>query len=65
MKYYIGFRNLKEEHQKIFTKTFRQIRQNGDIQKIQKLCEKLNCRLLKDVIGDSTFLTIVGNYTIK
>lgn len=59
MKYYIGFRNLKAAHQKRFTKTFRQ---NGDI---QKLCEKLNCRLLKDVIGNHTYLTIVGNYTIK
>lgn len=59
MKYCIGFRNLKEAHQKIFTKTFRQ---NGDI---QKLCEKLNCRLLKDIDGDYTYLTIVGNYTIK
>lgn len=59
MKYYIGFRNLKEEHQKIFTKTFRE---NGDI---QKLCEKLNCRLSKDIIGNHTYLTIIGNYTIK
>mgnify|MGYP003096332282 CR=1 FL=1 len=59
MKYFIGFRNLKEAHQKRFTKTFRE---NGDI---QKLCEKLNCRLLKDIDGDYTYLTIVGNYTIK
>lgn len=59
MKTYIGFRNLKETHQKRFTKTFRQ---NGDI---QALCEKLNCRLLKDTIDDHTYLTIVGNYKIK
>lgn len=59
MKYTIGFRNLTDEQQKAFTRLYKSIPCDL-VESFKKLASELNCKVLVDVDGTFTFLTVVG-----
>lgn len=60
MNYRIGFRNLQKKQQDQFTKLYYNTSDKNKTDEFKKLADKLKCRLLVDIDGNYTFLTIVG-----
>lgn len=60
MKYAIGFRNLQKKQQDQFTKLCYNTSNENKVDEFRKLADKLKCRLLVDVDGNYTFLTIIS-----